>query len=104
LIDEGLVLCPGEACGLSEPGFFRINTPVLTKEQVVAITEKISNVAKTFNTATKRSLAPSTEAPAKESKAAAKEVQKDDNDDEASVAESVPESVSGSTRKRRKAV
>jgi hypothetical protein len=101
LVEQGLVLCPGEACGLSEPGFFRINTPVLTKDQVSAITDTISNLAKNFNTATKRSLA-STEAPS----TAAKEAQKDDDD--ASVAESVPDSVSGrgteSTRKRRKNV
>lgn len=97
LIEEGLLMCPGEAFGAAEPGFFRITAPVLTKEQVSAITDKIYNVSKRFNTLlTKRS------APAVVS--SEESVTSKVEEDEVSVADSVPESLTGkeSSRKKRK--
>jgi hypothetical protein len=112
LLEEGLVMIPGEACGLEEPGFFRINVPKLSADDVTTIVQKLTSVAKKFNTASKRahdrtdtdvSSSPSAPAaPAREAKSAKKGAGRED--DEVSVAESVPDSVSGreSTRKRRK--
>jgi hypothetical protein len=113
LLEEGLVMIPGEACGLEEPGFFRINVPKLSTDDVTTIVQKLTTVSKKFNTASKRthdrtdtdtSSSPSaTAAPARETKSAKKGAAPRE-DDEVSVAESVPDSVSGreSTRKRRK--
>lgn len=96
LIEEGLLMCPGEAFGATEPGFFRIYAPVLTKELVASITDKIYNVSKKYNTLLTKRV--SSSVVSVEDAEVAKE------DDEVSVAESVPESLSGkeSTRKKRK--
>jgi hypothetical protein len=100
LLEEGLVMIPGEACGLEEPGFFRINVPKLSADDVTTIVQKLSSVSKKFNTASKRthdrtetdtSSSPSaTAAPARETKSAKKGAVPRE-DDEVSVAESVPE-------------
>lgn len=105
LLEEGLVMVPGEACGLEEPGYFRICAPKLSSADVDAIVHKIAHVAKKFNPATKRhhadhSVEPSSIVEAVHDREAIM-ARKHAEEEEGSVAEA---SVDGreSTRKRRK--
>lgn len=108
LLEEGLVMIPGEAFGLEEPGFFRISVPKLSSDDVATIVQKLNSVSKKFNPAAKRTAERVEAAPASPPVTASKVTKKavvEEQDDAESVAESVPESLTGreSTRKRRKA-
>eukprot|EP00428_Durinskia_dybowskii_P078399 CAMPEP_0170359760 /NCGR_PEP_ID=MMETSP0117_2-20130122/2923_1 /TAXON_ID=400756 /ORGANISM="Durinskia baltica, Strain CSIRO CS-38" /LENGTH=206 /DNA_ID=CAMNT_0010614037 /DNA_START=31 /DNA_END=651 /DNA_ORIENTATION=+ len=86
LLAEGLAMCPGEACGLEEPGFFRICLPYVPDAVVTEIVAKVTSVEKKFNSTDKRTATAATETTTKNSNK--------EGDDE--------ESDDGSTRKRRK--
>lgn len=105
LLEEGLVMIPGEACGLEEPGFFRISVPKLSADEVATIVQKLNNVSKKFNPAAKRTAEVSPSSPPVTASKPSKKAVVEEQDETESVAESVPESVNGreSTRKRRKA-
>ena len=109
LLAEGLVLCPGEACGLTEPGYFRICVPTLTTEQTTTIINKLNKVSLKFDSnLKKRSLTEvETSSPVvKQSKKVHENTMKiedeHDNDDQISVAESTTDSIADGTRSSRK--
>ena len=89
LVEEGILLLPGEAFGAEQPGQFRITAPHLNKDEIALVVDKLYKVAHKFNvTLSKRPATVSVE-------------DVNDNDDEDSVVSSVagkPES----TRKKRK--
>lgn len=86
LVEEGLLLLPGEAFGCSSPGQFRITAAHLTTHEVISIVDKIYKVAQKLKiTLTKRSIV---------------EVSPEDTDDKDD--ESVASSVTASTRKKRR--
>ena len=96
LVEEGLLMLPGEAFGSEKPGQFRITAPSLSAEDISTLVDKLYKVASVFHvTLAKRPVAViSAEDTPKNSD---KNVSKVDNDDE-SVASNVPES---SRKKRR---
>jgi hypothetical protein len=49
LVDEGLVMCPGEAKGEKQPGFFYIAMPHLSSEQIDTIVSTIQKVQNKFD-------------------------------------------------------
>lgn len=93
LVEEGLLLLPGEALGLTQPGQFRITAPNLTSTEVASTIDKLYKVAAKFNvTLAKRPAAVVSSEDTPSHHSAEKE------DDEESVVSNVQES---SRKKRR---
>jgi hypothetical protein len=49
LVEEGILLCPGEAYGASQPGEFKVMIPTLSSTEISRVVAGVAKVAQKFN-------------------------------------------------------